>query len=183
MIKKIGVLAVAYFMIACGGGNKEEVLTEQQLVDSLQSYMTKLQDENLEPELIIAYSSKQVDFANKLLTNYDESQHLEKWLFEAGKAGRTSGRFESGIMFFKEFVSRYPNDKRVPEALFLTGFIYDEDLKDKDRAKGCYEQVVKKFPTHDLADDAQALIEQLYMTDEEIIRMIEEKAAQLEAAK
>lgn len=42
-------------------------------------------------------------------------------------------------------------------------------------AKSIYNEFLKKYPTHDLADDVQFLIDNLGKSDQEILEMIESK--------
>lgn len=180
-VLKVAMMLMAVIVISCQSPTKEEVASEQQLLDSLEINNTALAA-NPEANEVIALSAEQVSLAKKLLAHYEDSKAIDKWIFEGGKAGRTSARYEEAITLFKAYVERNPNGEKVAEAVFLTGFIYDEDLKDKARAKTCYERIVQDFPNHDLADDAKALMEQLYMTDEEIIKMLQEKAQEQQPA-
>ena len=59
--------------------------------------------------------------------------------------------------------------------MFLVAFIYDTYLKQLDQAKTAYEKVIEKYPNHHLTRDAKLSIEHLGMSDEELIKMFEEK--------
>ncbi len=173
---------VLVVLVGCqSGGSKKQVATEQQLLDSLQLHADALA-ENPASEKVIMLSDAQVTWAQTLLNNYEDSKNIDPWLFEGGKAGRTCGRFQDAVDLFAAYLDRNPQGEKAVEATFLTGFIYDEDLKKKDKAKGYYEKVVSNYPEHNLADDAQALLDQLYMTDEEIIKMLQEKAQEQQPA-
>ncbi len=166
---------VPLLFFACNSGSSESVLSKEQLLDSLNFTFDKLQGD-LDAVEIVSYSEEQLQFAEDLLANYPQAAELDKWLFEGGKAGRTSGEYERGIKLFDAYLSGGYQEKAA-EALFLKGFIYDEDLKAKEKAEGCYKELLEKYPNHELADDAQALLDQLYMTDQQIIDMLMQKNA------
>ena len=59
--------------------------------------------------------------------------------------------------------------------LFLQGFVYESQLHNIIRAKEAYTEFIRKYPRHQLAKDAQFSIENLGKSDEELIKMFEEK--------
>lgn len=167
-------IVVAFLAFACGSNSvKETVVSESQLIDSLQ-YTYSALEEDISAQEILMYSEMQLEFAESLLKNYPESPALNKWLFEGGKAGRTCGEYERGIKLFDAYLQGGAEEKAA-ESLFLTAFIYDEDLKEKEKAEDYYKQLLEKYPDHELSDDAEALLAQLYMTEQEIIEMLMQK--------
>jgi TolA-binding protein len=59
----------------------------------------------------------------------------------------------------------------MPEVYFLKAFILDEDLDKKDDAKKAYTDLINEFPDNALSAQAAVLLDQLYMSDEELIEM------------
>ena len=56
-------------------------------------------------------------------------------------------------------------------ALFMTGFVYENDLMDLKNAKASYESFLKRYPNDpDFADDAQMALKMLGKSPEEIIK-------------
>ncbi|TXC76973.1 tetratricopeptide repeat protein [Luteibaculum oceani] len=177
----VGFLCVLVLAVSCTSVEPKasDAYSEEQIVDSLKAGHAKL-EQDLPPAQIISQSKSQVKFAELLLEKNPNTVKLEKWLFEGGKAGRTAGEFEKAIKLFDAYLERYPKGEKSAEIIFLKGFIYDEDLKNKEKARENYQRLLDEFPKHDLADDAEALITQLYMTPEEILQMLEEKSQQPE---
>jgi TolA-binding protein len=58
-------------------------------------------------------------------------------------------------------VDFFPESSNKYKALFLTGFVYSEQLQDYDMAKEAYQKVVENYPDCDLADDAKFMLENL----------------------
>lgn len=69
--------------------------------------------------------------------------------------------FKSAIGEY-EFLSReYPGSKYRFEALLSIGQIYREDLGDSDEAKATFEDFLKRYPHHSLADNAKAALREM----------------------
>jgi TolA-binding protein len=85
----------------------------------------------------------------------------EQEYYTKAKEAYTVMKFDVAIHNFKELVQYYPDGEHSAEAMFMLGFIYANDLKQFDLAKEYYGQFVKKYPNHDLADDAKYELETL----------------------
>ena len=78
---------------------------------------------------------------------------------------------EKSVALYRKVAEKMPNNPKAPMALFMTGFIYENDLGDLNRAKDAYESFLKKYPQDpDFADDAQMALQLLGKSPEEIIK-------------
>jgi len=68
---------------------------------------------------------------------------------------------------------KYPNNKRIPQSLFLKGFILENYLNQLGRAKDVYTDFLKRYPNNALANDARASINNLGKTPEELMKQFE----------
>lgn len=103
------------------------------------------------------------------------SENSPGHLFKAAEVAKSLRTFPKSLTLYDWVIERYPNYEKAGTAMFLKGFIIENNLGDDVKAKEVYEAFLKKFPTHDLADDVEFLIENLGKTDEEILQMIEAK--------
>jgi len=103
------------------------------------------------------------------------SQNSPGYLFKAAEVAKSLRTFPKSLTLYDWVIERYPNYEKAGTAMFLKGFIIENNLGDDIKAKEVYDAFLKKFPTHDLADDVQFLIDNLGKTDEEILKMIEGK--------
>lgn len=69
--------------------------------------------------------------------------------------------FKSAIGQYEFLEREYPGSKYRVEALFSTGQIYRDDLNDNENAKSTFEDFLKKYPRHRLAEDAKAALNDL----------------------
>ncbi len=77
----------------------------------------------------------------------------------------------------------FPKSSYTPETVFLKAYVYENLLSDYGQASKVYRDFLKKYPTHDLADDAEAALKYLGKSPEEMVREFEAKATQASAGK
>ncbi len=98
-----------------------------------------------------------------------------EYLFKAGEVAHTIKSYNKTFELYDWIIERYPDYKKTPTALFLKGYILDNELKKYDDAKKIYNEFLQKYPNSELVDDVQTLIEYMGKSDEEILKMIEAK--------
>lgn len=72
---------------------------------------------------------------------------------------------------YNRIIHEYPDHPQAARAVFMIGYVFDEKLKDKNRAAKSYEHFLATYPNHPLAGDAQNLlaIAKDTLTDEELV--------------
>lgn len=100
------------------------------------------------------------------------------FLHQAGEAARSIQAFERALDIYDWIGNRYPDYEKAPQALFLSAFTLDNDLKRTDEAKVRYEEFLRKYPDNEFAESARFLLENLGKSDEEIIRSFQENPGQ-----
>ena len=76
-------------------------------------------------------------------------------LAEAARLLDDEKRFQSAIGQYEFLRKEYPGSKYRFDALFTIGEIYHEDLDDAQKAKESFEEFLRRYPNHRLADDAR----------------------------
>ncbi|HUV36391.1 MAG TPA: glycosyltransferase family 39 protein [Patescibacteria group bacterium] len=80
---------------------------------------------------------------------------------------------EEKIKLYREIVSRYPDDQLAPQALYMIGFIYAEELQDTLKAQNALEDLIIQYPESSLIESARWMIGTLN-GNTSIIELIEE---------
>lgn len=97
-----------------------------------------------------------------------------EYLYRAGDVCNGVGRYKEAVGYFGR-VQRYPNYAKLPAALFLQGFISENNLQDTAAARRFYEKFLSRFPEHKLAPDVKLSLENMGKTPEELIREFEQR--------
>lgn len=100
-----------------------------------------------------------------------------EYLFKAGEIANSLQLSQQALNYLGKLMVKYPRYKNAPYALFMQGMIYDDQLKDTANARKVYTEVIEKYPDSQLAKDAQASINNLGKSVEELIREFEKKQA------
>lgn len=116
-----------------------------------------------------------VDKYNNFTSNFADDPQSADYLFRTAEVLRSLKKFNEAVSVYSKIVKNYPNFDKLPHSLFLQGFSHENDLKNLDEAKVCYEDFLKRFPNHELADDVQFSLTNLGKSPEEIIEEFEKK--------
>ncbi len=126
-------------------------------------------DEKAQRQLLVAYS----EYGN----NFREDERTPEFMFQGGRIAMILNKPRRAIELFLGVHDGFPNYNKRVESAYLVGFIYDDMLGDREMARKYYLKVIELYPESTWAESAKALNDQLYMTDEQIIQMFQEKNA------
>jgi len=96
-------------------------------------------------------------------------------LYKAADINMNVNDPKSTIALFNKIRSTYPKYKNIPTILFLTGYVYENQLHDYKNAKKYYTELLDKYPKNEFADDAVISINNLGKSPEEMIEEFENK--------
>lgn len=148
---------------------KQEILRLE--VESLIDSITKVSD----IEVGKALSIELLDKAENYVNQFPRDKSAAKYLFVASRAAIGQGEYNKAIELMDRILKRYKNYNRTPEVLFLKAFTLDEDMNQKEKAKAAYLDLIEQFPRDPLAEQAELMLENLYLTDEELIKKFQKQ--------
>lgn len=109
-----------------------------------------------------------------LLEGTNQNKYVDVLMKAAGLA-KTIGDPNKALRLYYNVAEKIQDHPKAPTALFMMAFIYENDLKDLDKAKSTYELFLKRYPDDpDYADDATQALKFLGMPPEEIIKQFEQ---------
>jgi len=82
-------------------------------------------------------------------------------LVDMGREFNDPKYFRQAIETYELLRREYPGSRYRWEALFTIAQIYADELDDAEKAKATFEEFLKQYPTHRLAEDARAALEDL----------------------
>jgi len=160
----------AMIIISCGGPSKDKEVNKIKELEKKKAVAEKSGIINREKaaELITAYK----EFADK----FPKDTASGTYLFKGAQLYMNMNNGKEAIECFDRIIKDFPTHGKVPDCIFLKGFVYETQLHDLVKAKQSYQEFLKKYPKSDLADDAQASINNLGKSPEELVKEFEAKA-------
>lgn len=119
-----------------------------------------------------ANAEKYVDICESYALSFPNDSLAASYLFKAAEMSRAMQSYGKTISLYDWISTYYSEDKNAPMALFLKGFLLENDLKKPEKAKEIYESFMQKYPNHAMAKDVNFLIQNLGKSDKEIIEKI-----------
>ncbi|MCC6348356.1 MAG: peptidyl-prolyl cis-trans isomerase [Candidatus Eisenbacteria bacterium] len=74
---------------------------------------------------------------------------------------QSAGGPEQRIAAYQGVVDAWPEADLAPQAAFMIGFIYSEELKNYDKAEKAFRELLAKYPKSELAASAQWMVEHM----------------------
>ncbi|MCH8903166.1 MAG: tetratricopeptide repeat protein [Bacteroidetes bacterium] len=187
MRRLLWVLLIGFVVSACNSSNSAERDQALAEISQAEEFFTNQNSRDAKP-----FSSfdmpedsllKVIDLYLSFANDFPEDSLAAELLFKAAELQKNYLRdFEKAIYLLDQAYKKYPEHHRAPYCLFFLGLIYQDDMKELEAAKERYEWFLKQYPDHDFADDVQFLLDNLGKSDEEILKDLEKKAKEAEAA-
>jgi len=103
-----------------------------------------------------------------------------EYLFRAADLSVGMGQYDAAIAYIDWLHKDFPKFRKSVEMYLFKGFIYETYLNDHAKAVSSYTKLIEKYPNHRLASDARASIDNLTMTEEELIEKFKKMNADKE---
>ncbi len=164
MKSPIVILSLLLTLVACSGSKQklEEQIASRNNSDSLSS-------------------QEQLGNFNRLLREYVEKypdgDHYKEYLYLAAQSCNGLNEHALAIEYFDRYRKEFPHEPKSGDALFITAFIYDDKLKDMEKARAHYQEFIDKYPKHELHQAAVDALTHLGKSPEELLKEIMEKNA------
>lgn len=163
-LKLVFVAFLAFGMTACGGRKVTE--------DDLKKAEAALFNDDMtaNPDAAMAAVEAFCKFAKQ---NPDDPNAPE-WLFKALEISVSQKDAKKSEEICNWLMEAYPTYEKTPFGMFmLASLVYDDQLKDLDKARAMIEKVVADYPDSEIRSSAEASLKFLGMTPEEIIKQLE----------
>jgi outer membrane protein assembly factor BamD (BamD/ComL family) len=177
MLKKLLILStIVLISLTSCNSNKKKLLVQIKKIEK-ETFADSSNALNFDKAnlLIKSYTS--------FIDKYPKESKSAEFLFKAIEIAMNTGQGDLAIQFIDKFQKQYSDNAKLPTAIFLKGYIYENILKNTSKARIAYVEFITRFPKHQLVNDAKACIKNLGKTDDEIIKEFEEKLNNQQALK
>jgi tetratricopeptide (TPR) repeat protein len=120
-------------------------------------------------------ASQLVTFYGDYYRLFPNDKNTADMIFKAGNQCVNLKKFDEALEWYNTIDVRYSNYQKRPEALYLQGFVYDTYKNEFGNAEEKYKRLIKLYPNHILTPQAEQSIQNLGLSDVEIIRKFEKK--------
>jgi len=168
------VLAFATLMIFAVGcqSPKDKAIDNISMVEGQAFSETGLVNAEFVDDLIREYENFAEEFPQDSLA--------PDYLFKAADVAMNTNRSNKAIGLYNKVIKDYGDYKKAPEALFLKGYVYENNLGRLDVAKAIYEEFLEKYPDNEFADDAEVSLKYLGKSPEELIEIFQKEKEAVE---
>lgn len=173
----IGLIISCYACNSSGQANlQEDKSTLEDAIQALHAQVLKMEDVTKDEEIAKNLVAKSQLYAKQ----FPQDSMTAIYLFRAADVSRGLGDFALAIDLWGKVNKDFPKYEKAPDALFLQGFTYDQDLKNVEQAKSYYKQFLEKYPKHPLVKDASLMLQYLEndKTPEELIKEFKAKSGE-----
>lgn len=85
----------------------------------------------------------------------------EQELFTIAEQAQSQGNPIEAIKTYRTLLNEYPGGVHRPKAFFMIGFVYSEQLNDTAKAVEAFDNFLREFPDHELANSANFMVKSL----------------------
>ncbi len=136
----------------------------QAAVEAYQTLVNEYPESPKAPEALFQLATL---YQNKMVKNANTS---------AGQPALTDTQsLEKAVSIFRSVYDKYPQSGKAPKALFMSGFIQANDLKQFNQATATFNLFIQKFPNDELAISAKEELNNMGLTPEQILQKNAEK--------
>ena len=77
------------------------------------------------------------------------------------------------VAAYRRLLQEYPESEVSPQAQFMIGFIYSEELKNYDEAEKAFHELLRRYPASELAESARWMIGHMRTEDAPAMMSVE----------
>lgn len=186
----LGIISSLTFA-SCGQKANEEQTEEKAYVSLEKMSIETLEEEIAKREKVLNQDKNGIDSKNAsdlmeaytvYAVRFPNRANSADRMFKAAELAMSLNHTIQAIKYFAKVYNEYPDYEKRPYALFLKAFVLENQARDYVQAESVYQEFLRLYPGHDMADDAEYSIQNMGKTPEELIREFEKqdsiKAAQ-----
>jgi len=118
-----------------------------------------------------------MELLGSFLDHYPQHDKAPEALKMLAMLVQQTGDLPGAIAHYERLLSSYPKSEWADEAQFMIGFIYEDHLRDFERARIAYQRVVDQYPGTELAANAERLLPHVGQPAEEWVKFQDRTAS------
>ncbi|MFA8300002.1 MAG: tol-pal system YbgF family protein [Hyphomicrobiales bacterium] len=144
------------------------------ILDSIHTIETEI-FENTENKIETLKGIELIELYQKWAEAHPNDEQSPKFLLKGADIAIHIKEPGKAMVCLKKIEDNFSEFEKMDCCCFLKAHLYEDHFQDYEKAKACYEEIIEKYPDSDFADDAQASIQNLGLTPEQLIQKFQEK--------
>jgi tetratricopeptide (TPR) repeat protein len=103
---------------------------------------------------------------------YPADTNGANYLFKAADFYRYLHQAQRSVNLYDKIYKNYPAFEKRPYALFLQGFVYENDIANFTEARNKYQEFLSAYPNHAIAHDVKITMDNLGKSPEQLMQEI-----------
>jgi outer membrane protein assembly factor BamD (BamD/ComL family) len=159
-------------LASCNGNNSDEATEKLPNKDSLLTVVKDLDSKILNYDGVIA--KEQLVEAVKEFQNFaflfPDDPQAPDFLMKAADCANAADQNAKSVKILNKIIERYPNYAKLESVKFTRATQLDFELRDTTLAKEAYQEFIQTYPNSEMVGDAQSRIENIALSEEELIQ-------------
>ena len=137
--------------------NPAKVKTLEEARKSIEARLTARKSEEIF-QATVEKLKKKYRLENYVREQLDKTTRTPEELWETAQLEQDP---KKRIQYYRDLVNMYPDHANAPEALFMIGFTYAEDLMLYNEARQTFDELEKKYPGSTMSESAKWMTENM----------------------
>ncbi len=179
MKRVFAIITAVMVLVACGGGESQDPMAfakaqkKQELINKIRTLENEVNSNA--SELDRAKASELVGLYQDFYNQNADDTTAAAFLFNGASMATAIGKHQQAIRMLEAYHDVYKTAPKRPDALYLIGFVYDNGLKNSEKAKQYYQRTIDLYPGTFWAEQATSAMALSGMSEEELLKFLEEK--------
>ncbi len=179
MLTRASLFITLIFFSGCGFFNGD---SEEKSLDEVKKAEATLYGEDKNFKFNDSLALHVISSYDGFVEKYPKSKEAADMLLKSADLHRALKNYEVALSIYQRIEGAYPDFEKMPQVIFLQGFVNENELFKLEKAKERYEFFLSKYPDHELADDVRFSLQNLGKSPEEIIKQFEQPQASPDSA-
>lgn len=144
----------------------------QNKLSRMHEHLIGQMEKGINPEEVKDYMKE----SEQYMTLYGDSLAAEH-MFSSAELALAVQDYTGALDYWRNVYQAYKKEKhpKVPHAIFMVGYTYENILERKDMAKRLYNKLLKDHPNHELAKQVKEIMVNIDKSPEELIKEFQSK--------
>lgn len=172
IIKLLTIASITVFITSCGNNDSND--SEGMSADDSFEQVLKIEEDVVGPNDVVSQSklAELIKESELFMKNHYDDKRVPTVAQKGIRAAVSLKQYNKAISIMDILIRDYATEETMPELLFQKAFIYGESGWTGE-ADNIYAKIISDYPKHPLAEQSKAARELLTMSEEDLLKKLE----------